>query len=252
MVSFLPNAQALPAESTELETASRESFGDLTFLAARICEVPHSALSLIHNGSPQLFSKTGPSTCDADPFAEQVMRQGSGIFMVEDAWLDDRLSQHLEIRFYAGVAVSEGSGRNVGTLAVWDSKPGVLTSPQAEALQAIARQATHQIELRRGLENLSRSIAEVKRTQSQLLGTDRLTLVARLAACIAHEVNNPLACVVSNLSFSAQEISKISSPLSREVCEALGEASQGAEKIRSTIAALKRLSRADDRPIPEN
>lgn len=254
MVSFLQNAPVIPAaeSSAELETASRAWFGDLTFLAARICEVPHSALSLMHNGCPQIFSKIGSSTCDADPFAEQVMRQSSGVFTVQDAWLDARLSQHLEIRFYAGVAVVDASGRSVGALSVWDSRPGALTSPRTEALQAIARQATHQIALRQGLENLSRSIDEVKRTQSQLLGTDRLTLVARLAACIAHEVNNPLACVVSNLSFSAQEVSKISSPLSREVCEALGEASQGAEKIRSTIAALKRLSRADDRSIPED
>src|SRR5712692_11611910 len=261
MVSFLQNAPAiLPTESSpEPETVSRASFGDLTFLATRICEVPYSALSLMLDGSPRIFSKTGCSTRDPDPFAEYVMRQSSGIFVVQDAWLDDRLSEipeilhptQTKIRFYAGVAVSEASGRSVGTLAVWDSKPGFLTSPQAEALEAIARQATHQIELRRGLESLSRSIAEVKRAQSHLLATDRLTLVGRLAACIAHEVNNPLACVVSNLSFSAQEVSKISSPLSRDVCEALEEASQGAEKIRSTIAALGRLSQADDEPTLE-
>src|SRR5260370_9282698 len=106
MVASLLKGQSHPQESTaELEAASRASFGDLTFLASRICEVPNSALSLMHNGSPHLFSKTGSSTCDADPFAEQLMRQGSGIFSVQDAWLDDRLAHHLEIRFYAGVAV---------------------------------------------------------------------------------------------------------------------------------------------------
>jgi signal transduction histidine kinase len=261
MVSFFQSAPAIvPTDSSaELEAAFRASFGDLTLLAARICEVPHAVLSLTLDGIPQIFSKTGSSIREPDPFAEYVMSQSSGIFTVQDAWLDDRLGKHPEIphptstkiRFYAGVAVAEASGRSVGTLAVWDSLPGLLTSPQAEGLQAVARQATHQLELRRGVQSFSRSIAEVKSAQSRLLAADRLTLVCRLAACIAHEVNNPLASVVSNLSFSAHEVSKISSPLSREVCEALEEASQGAEKIRSTIAALSRLSEADDQQALE-
>ncbi|HXN41290.1 MAG TPA: GAF domain-containing protein, partial [Myxococcaceae bacterium] len=196
MGSFFQRAPAsLPAlSSLELETASRASFGDLTSLAARICEVPYSALSLRLNGMSQIFSKTGCCTRDPDPFAEYVVGQGSEIFVVQDAWVDDRLSRHPEmphptthqIRFYAGVAVAEAYGQSVGTLAVWDKRPGFLTSPQAEALQAIARQVTHQIELRQGLDSLSHSIAEMKRTQSHLLGPDRLTLVGRLAACIAH------------------------------------------------------------------
>src|SRR6266851_8176158 len=99
MVSFLQSAPAiLPIESSpELEAASRASFGDLTLLAARICEVPYAVLSLMLNGIPQIFSKTGCSTRDPDPFAKYVMSQDYDIFVVQDAWLDDRFGEHSEI-----------------------------------------------------------------------------------------------------------------------------------------------------------
>jgi GAF domain-containing protein len=253
-------ARALPnSEHRGLDAAALACLGDLTVLAARACDAQFALISLSVGGVCRVVSKTGWSTHDQDPFGGYVMRSSSDVFVVADALVDDRFTQGMpaaaiakhKVRFYAGVAVRDSAGRALGTFGVMDNKQRELTSAQSEALQALARQASSQLELCRGLQELSDNIAEIKKVQAEVFAADRLTLVGRLASCIAHEVNNPLACVVSNLSFAATEVSRISSPRSREIIQALEEASQGAERIRLTIQALRRLSHGNEESISD-
>jgi two-component system, NtrC family, sensor kinase len=71
-----------------------------------------------------------------------------------------------------------------------------------------------------------------------------------LAAGVAHEINNPLTFVISNLSFLANELRTLSGelPVGRlaETEEVLREAAMGANKVRQIVADLKTFSRADD------
>jgi signal transduction histidine kinase len=193
------------------------------------------------------FSKTGWSIHHPDPFAGYVMRQGSAAFVIEDALADDRFSGEFDvrqgprIRFYAGVAVRDWNGYAVGNLSVMDVHPRPLTPLQEETLLALSRQASAQVELCQGLDRLTKQMDELKLAQAHTVGSDRLTLLGRLSACIAHEINNPLACVISNLSFVGRELASAESAGSQEVQQAITEASQGAERIRQTVQALRRL-----------
>lgn len=54
--------------------------------------------------------------------------------------------------------------------------------------------------LRKALEETRRANDELKRAQSKLIQADRLSAIGQLAAGVAHEINNPVGFVNSNLS----------------------------------------------------
>ena len=95
-----------------------------------------------------------------------------------------------------------------------------------------------------------RDVAERKRMEEQLLMADRMVSVGTLAAGIAHEINNPLAYVVSNLRFIMEEVEQVAetlpSPQLSSLRELLAQADDGAERVRVIVRDLKSFSRADD------
>jgi signal transduction histidine kinase len=90
--------------------------------------------------------------------------------------------------------------------------------------------------------------AERATLQQQLLLSDRLVQMGTLAAGVAHEINNPLAYVIGNVSFAMDEL--IREPReandSLALVHALGQALEGAERIRAIAGDLRVFSRTDD------
>jgi CheY-like chemotaxis protein/two-component sensor histidine kinase len=74
--------------------------------------------------------------------------------------------------------------------------------------------------------------------------------VGTLAAGVAHEINNPLAWITSNLHFALEELGRlrIETGLSAldEMSEALTDARTGAERVSTIVRDLKLFSRAQD------
>jgi len=96
----------------------------------------------------------------------------------------------------------------------------------------------------------ARDLTERKQIQSRLVLSDRLVAMGTLAAGVAHEINNPLSFVISNLSFLATELRALAAELpegrTAEVEEVLREAEMGANRVRQIVGDLKTFSRADD------
>jgi PAS domain S-box-containing protein len=92
---------------------------------------------------------------------------------------------------------------------------------------------------------------ERRRMQGRLALADRMASLGTLAAGVAHEINNPLAYLVSNVEVArgaADALAKahageptLAAPLG-EISEALREASDGAERVRRIANDLKVLS----------
>jgi signal transduction histidine kinase len=92
---------------------------------------------------------------------------------------------------------------------------------------------------------------ELKASQTRLIVADRMALLGRTTASVGHEINNPLAYVLSNLAFLQEELSQLgeralSAKLQQELLEALSEARDGAERVRFIVQDLKSLSRTND------
>lgn len=87
--------------------------------------------------------------------------------------------------------------------------------------------------------------------QKYLQMSDRMVSMGTPAAGVAHEVNNPLAYVISNLEFAIDELEGIQQGSRKpndiaEVITALREAHGGADRVRSIVRGLKMFSRGDD------
>jgi signal transduction histidine kinase len=100
--------------------------------------------------------------------------------------------------------------------------------------------------------------AEKKRIQEQLLISERMASVGLLAASIAHEINNPLAILVSNLEFASEQMNGFMAgasdgdlpvlPTERiaTLAAPLRDAQEAAERVRLIVRDLKVFSRSED------
>ncbi len=85
---------------------------------------------------------------------------------------------------------------------------------------------------------------ELNRSRVRLELSQRMAGLGRLAAGVAHEVNNPLSSVVANLVFVAEALPD--APL--EVRQALREARDGAGRVADVVRGLRSFSRPGDSP----
>jgi PAS domain S-box-containing protein len=93
-----------------------------------------------------------------------------------------------------------------------------------------------------------RDLTERKRLETQLRQADRMASVGQLAAGVAHEINNPLAYVCSNLSFLSEQFSqeRIAPEELPELREVVAETQDGINRVRAIVKDLKTFARPDE------
>jgi signal transduction histidine kinase len=74
----------------------------------------------------------------------------------------------------------------------------------AQTLEAIALRKESEANLRQTGQQLESSISDLKRTQAQLVHTEKMSSLGQLGAGFAHEINNPINFIHANLSYLAQ------------------------------------------------
>jgi signal transduction histidine kinase/ActR/RegA family two-component response regulator len=92
-----------------------------------------------------------------------------------------------------------------------------------------------------------RDLTEKHSLEMQLMTTDRLASLGRLAAGVGHEINNPLTYVLGNVRAAAMRI-RAMPDAPADVGEMLDDALEGAERVRRIVQDLRVFTRraADD------
>ncbi len=93
---------------------------------------------------------------------------------------------------------------------------------------------------------IMRDLTERKRLESQLMLADRLVSLGTLASGVAHELNNPLSWIISNLSQAKELLASLPpSQAHAELGELVTESLEGAHRIVSVVSDLKTFSRPE-------
>jgi signal transduction histidine kinase len=86
-------------------------------------------------------------------------------------------------------------------------------------------------------------ITELRQMQLRLSLAERLATVGTIAASIAHEINNPLAFLMGNVSLATRMLSASSGLPVEQALTALAEAQSGAERIQGIVKDLGAFAR---------
>ena len=162
-----------------LDSPPEKDFDDIVALAAAVCGVPMSLVSLIDTDRQWFKASVGTdlveTSRDLSFCAHAIL--GRDLLVVPDARQDPRFADNPAVareggvRFYAGAPLVTTDGYALGTLCVVDSRPRRLDVEQLQALRALARQVTSQLELRRyavALANTTARLQELERCKDEL------------------------------------------------------------------------------------
>ena len=143
-----------------------------------------------------------------------------------------------------------GVGAVLGALYVDNTETSAPFSPESlKTAEALARHAALAIENARFFEREQRTIRELRAAQKQLLQSEKLATIGRMAAGLAHELNTPLTYIMGNLELLHAH------PLAPNQEEMLGSIAKGAERIKSLTRSLltfSRVSPEDMTPVDPN
>lgn len=159
-IAPLPNNEAARLEALRryeiLDTEPDEALDAMVELAAYICDVPISAISLVDENRQWFKAITGLDAKETSrdvAFCAHAILQTTPM-VVPDATKDERfhdnplVTSQPDIRFYAGVPLATPEGDHIGTLCVIDREPRQLTQKQLDAIGVLSKNIMAHLNLR--------------------------------------------------------------------------------------------------------
>jgi CheY-like chemotaxis protein len=158
--SPLPENESSRLESLHsfriLGTSCEQGFDDIAHLAALMCDAPVAVIAFIDEQRVWFKAEIGLEVDEIprdDSFCAHAILQPD-VLIVPDPISDKRfvssfLVKEIGIRFYAGMPLIPVDNYPVGTLAVMDWVPHLVTGEQIDSLQILARRIVGELETRR-------------------------------------------------------------------------------------------------------
>jgi CheY-like chemotaxis protein len=158
--SPLPENESFRLESLRsfriLGSLCEPGFDDIAHLAALMCDTPFAVIAFVDEQRVWLNAKIGLEVNEIprdDSFCAHAILQ-SDVLIIPDPISDQRfmnsfLVQQIGVRFYAGVPLTTVDNYRIGTLAVMDRVPHLMTAEQIDSLQILVRRIVEELETRR-------------------------------------------------------------------------------------------------------
>ncbi len=184
-----------------LDTISEKDYDDITHIAAEICDMPISLISIIDEDRQWFKSRVGMDDTETHrdvAFCAHAILDPSELFIVNDVEKDERFHDNPmvtgphSVRFYAGIPLLNNSGFPLGTLCVIDKKPNSLSAEQKATLTALGRQVVATLEAHKA--NLE---LEAQKAQLEEMNRD----LNRFAHVVAHDVKSPCSSLAMGIAY---------------------------------------------------
>jgi signal transduction histidine kinase len=218
-----------------LDTEAEKIFDDLTQLAAQICDMPITLISLIDCDRQWFKSKVGLDANETSrdiAFCAHAIHQKE-LFEVEDTLQDKRffdnplVTSAPNIRFYAGTQLVSSNGHAIGTLCVIDDKPNKLTQDQRQALEVLGRSVISQMELRKKIKELS--LANEHKTE--------------FLSNMSHELRTPLNAIIGFSRLMLDDTNKYLLPA--KFAEYVGHIDYSGRRLLSVVNSVIDLNKIE-------
>jgi signal transduction histidine kinase len=213
-----------------LDTPPERRFDDIVQIAAQICDTPIAIMNLVDADRQWGKALVGVESSEAPreaSFCSRTIASGDDVMVVHDTYEDPRFSDNPmvlgdpHLRFYAGAPITDRNGYRVGSVCVCDRVPRTLDEDQLAALQALARQAMGQLELRLTLDaerERVRRVHELDRIREQFIST------------VTHELRTPVTSIRGWLDVLAEDAEELT-----------GGQREAIERIDRNVGRLDRL-----------
>ncbi|MCE7945963.1 MAG: response regulator [Chloroflexi bacterium CFX4] len=193
-----------------------------------------------------------------------IVEYGQPVLIEDAQTLEPELSTAFTAdQIRSGIAVSLAyQGRVFGALAVASQQTNQFSKYDLRLLEAVSAQASLAIrnaqlysDLQAYAHNLEAMVQTrteaLQKVQQQLLRADKLAALGTLAAGIAHEINNPLQPLLTNLELTLEDIDQ-TRPIDRELIEFATHDVQRIKRIVSRLLDFARPAQTAFTPLPLN
>jgi C4-dicarboxylate-specific signal transduction histidine kinase len=141
-----------------------------------------------------------------------------------------------------GAAMLVVAGASFFATVMWAGLLVAGTTVATMGASAYVRMFESRIASERARRKDAERLAESERKRSQ---SDRLALLGRLAAGVAHEISNPLTYLSTNLQLLEREAEALQTVSRRDVQAAVVESTRAVDHITEVVRDLRRFARSD-------
>ena len=152
MPSNEPDRLAALEQLGVLNAGREERFDRIARIAARVLDVPVSAVNLINRDEQVCkgINREGPNILPRDISLCAHAILGEEVMVIPDARQDERFGDNLlftqyHYRFYAGIPLRTSAGHAVGTLCLFDNRPRQLGAAERQTLEDLANIAEREL-----------------------------------------------------------------------------------------------------------
>lgn len=230
-----------------LDSLPEEDFDNITKLAAKICNMPVSLVSLLDEKRQwfkSIFGLDVRETSRDFAFCGHAILDPNEVMIINDARKDPRfignplVNSHPNVVFYAGVPLNTENGFPLGTLCVIDHKENNINDEQKEMLVALSKQVIRNLELRRELQLTSKIKANLDKKSKEL---------EQFAITIGHDFDSPIHEIIDNCDNIEEGLGVLTTNQILEISKKIKRRADSLKKLVEDILLYSKSHYLEDR-----